>query len=223
VRADITRYLLAERSFDQIVIFEQRATTRGVWNYTPETVQDIGQVPQLDANQPVEKPEFKTVKESNGTKKEPFFLTPMYKDLETNIPNMIMQYSDLPFPKGSQLFPSRDSVTDYLDVYAKDVNHLVKFSTQIFDVRLKCGSVQDTWAVKYKDLVSEHEGEMEFDAVVVANGHYNVHYIPQIEGISEWNGKYPGVISHSKYFRSVEAFKGKVRMTSLVTSNTHER
>ena len=194
-----------------------------MWNYTPETIGDIIPVPQLDANHLVEEPKFKTVKYADGARKEPFFPTPMYRDLETNIPSSIMQYSDQPFPAGLQLFPSRDSVTDYLDAYAKEVHHLIQFSTQIIDVRLKGGSNQDCWMVRYRDLLNKNTDKTEFDAVLVANGHFNVPYIPQIQGISEWNEKYPGIISHSKYFRVAETFTEKVRDFCFGTWGTKEK
>ena len=54
--------LLAEDYFDEIVIYEQRSTIGGVWNYTPEITHDFSQVPQLEANQLIEKPEWRLVK-----------------------------------------------------------------------------------------------------------------------------------------------------------------
>lgn len=50
----------------------------------------------------------------------------------------------------------------------------------------------------------------EFDAVVVASGHYNLPYIPDIPGLSEYEDRYPGSIRHSKHYRSVDEFRNKV-------------
>jgi hypothetical protein len=48
-----------------------------------------------------------------------------------------------------------------------------------------------------------------FDAVIVASGHYNVPYIPNISGLEELEKRYPGSVKHSKMFRGREAYRGK--------------
>ena len=50
-----------------------------------------------------------------------------------------------------------------------------------------------------------------FDALVVATGHFSLPYVPSIPGLAEYDEKYPGSIKHSKHFRSVDEFRGKVR------------
>ncbi len=78
----------------------------------------------------------------------PLFPGPMYDDLHTNIPHTLMQFSDLPFPAskkgeeegedgkgaGCTIFPHREVVQEYLVEYARDVRHLIKFSTQVVDI-----------------------------------------------------------------------------------------
>lgn len=51
--------------------------------------------------------------------------------------------------------------------------------------------------------------EKAYDAVVVANGHYSVPFIPSVPGIQAFQAKYPGIISHSKNYRSPKNFEGK--------------
>lgn len=51
-----------------------------------------------------------------------------------------------------------------------------------------------------------------FDALVVATGHYNIPWFPDIPGLVEYDERFPGRIMHSKHFRSAHKFKGKVRM-----------
>jgi len=51
-----------------------------------------------------------------------------------------------------------------------------------------------------KNLKTEEVSVSLFDAVIVANGHYNDPYVPKILGIREWNAAYPGSISHSKFY-----------------------
>lgn len=63
----------------------------------------------------------------------------------------------------------------------------------------RSGDATDYWWKEY------------FDAVVVATGHYTVPYFPLIEGLQEFENKYPGSVIHTKAFRGAETFRGKVR------------
>lgn len=53
--------------------------------------------------------------------------------------------------------------------------------------------------------------EERFDAVVVANGHYSVPYLPSIRGLKEFAEFHPGSVEHSKAYRGREKYRGKVR------------
>lgn len=117
-----------------------------------------------------------------------------------------MQFSDKPFPADAQLFPTFRTVTEYLHEYADDVRELIHFETQVLDVT---SGQSGSWALTRKELQNGHIETDTYDAVVVASGHYTVPYVPAIEGIETWNLAYPGVISHSKFYDSPEAFKGK--------------
>ncbi|KAI4599007.1 hypothetical protein KJ359_002424 [Pestalotiopsis sp. 9143b] len=44
--------------------------------------------------------------------------------------------------------------------------------------------------------------EETFDAVILANGHYSVPYVPHVKGLEGFIGKYPERVVHSKYYRS---------------------
>lgn len=229
------RYFVAEKAFDKITVFEQRSTVGGIWNYTPEDRSDgVFAVPQTDPSGRIEEPIWHEAEESKSKppvvdgdhavqsdgvksgKKVASFVSPMYERLETNIPRSLMRFSDLAFPEDTQLFPKHETVLEYLKSYAGDVKHLIEFETQVVDVRLLAGEERgkgvedDKWRVRTRKLVSGESKEEIYDAVVVASGHFDVPYLPDIPGIKEWNEKYPGSISHSKYFRKPEEFKGKV-------------
>lgn len=61
-----------------------------------------------------------------------------------------------------------------------------------------------------------------FDAVVVANGHYTVPYLPHIDGLAEFAQRYPGSVEHTKGFKGVEKYRGKVCASSkCCTRVTH--
>lgn len=205
--------MLAEEAFVKIDIFEQRSDVGGGWNYTPDVPVGPTKVPQVDPYQPVEEPQLSSSESNHATglleRGEVTFTSPMYDALETNIPNFLMQFSDKPFPRDSQLFPGRKVVAEYLREYAEEVRHLVNFQVQVLDVRPQNSASRGKWVVKTKNVLSQHEREAIYDAVVVANGHFNVPCIPAIKGIARWNEQNPGIISHSRSYRRPNVFKDK--------------
>lgn len=137
------------------------------------------------------------------------FVSPAYDLLEANVPKEMMQFAQFPFPSGTQLFPGHETVNKYLAAYAEEIEHLVKFRTQVLDVKPATDERFCSWIVKVKDLVTSETTDAAYDAVVVANGHFNTPYIPDVTGIEVWNEAYPGTISHSKFFRNPNAYSGK--------------
>ena len=200
------RYLLAEKAFDQITVFEQQASTGGVWNYFPDTISGLSKVPQTRPESPVEYLDHA----GKPSSLDESFTSPMYDQLETNIPHLLMRYSDQPFPEDAQLFPARDTVLRYLQDYARDVSGLIRFNTRVVEVR-PAAEHTGGWDLTTKDIGSARVDRDRFDAIVVASGHYDAPYIPDIKGIAGWNQRYPGTISHSKFYRASGEFKGKVR------------
>jgi cation diffusion facilitator CzcD-associated flavoprotein CzcO len=151
-----------------------------------------------------------------GSDVHPDFVSPMYDELETNLPHCLMQYSDFDFPSDSQLFPHRDIVLQYLEEYAREVRHMISFDTQVLDVSLKHTATHDRWRIKTRALASQHITESIYDGVVVASGHYDVPLVPQIPGLMAWNTEYPNSVIHSKAFRSPERFRDKYELPWLL-------
>jgi cation diffusion facilitator CzcD-associated flavoprotein CzcO len=143
----------------------------------------------------------------------PIFLSPIYEGLETNIPKHLMKFSDLSFPDSSQLFPKHETVQKYLKDYAKDVLHMIRFGVQVINVELRHNEVEEsygtTWSVECLDLRTGRKTQETYDAVIVASGHYNVPYIPDIRGLQTWDATFSESITHSKYYRNPEPFNGK--------------
>ena len=155
---------------------------------------------------------------------EPVFPSPMYERLETNIPRTLMQFSDLSFPSDGPLFPSHDAVKEYVDEYAQELLPMITFQTQVRDVRLlhsrkdtSLGTLEEKWAVEVQDLKTGDVAEKCYEAVIVANGHYNVPYVPEVKGAAEWNKAYPGAMTHSKFYRKPEEYSG---MVIIIRTNT---
>lgn len=203
-----SRYLLAEKCFSKIDIFEQRCSVGGVWNYSPasDKKQLRDEIPQTNPHQPLDEPIWHNVTGKGA--REANFVSPLYDNLETNIPNFLMQFSDKPFPKESQLFPKHETVIQYLEEYSTAIRDLIQFQVQVVDVRLADAS-RGTWSITTKALETGMENTETYDAVVVATGHYNVPYVPSIPGISAWKEAYPGALSHSKSYNSPETYRDK--------------
>ena len=184
----------------------------GVWNATPEDIEDKDfTIPQTRPSVAPKNPIRRVGLEGTGGQIQ--FLSPIYDDLETNIPHTLMKYSDLPFPEGTPLFPSHEEVLKYLERYADDLRHLISFGIQVLHVRAFKGEGKIRWSVTTRNLSTSSESTSVFDAVIVASGHYDDSYVPDIPGIKEWNVTYPGSISHSKFYRRPDTYKKKV--TSL--------
>ncbi|PWY86437.1 FAD/NAD(P)-binding domain-containing protein [Aspergillus sclerotioniger CBS 115572] len=203
------KYLLAEKCFERVDVFEKRSSAGGVWNYCPGPLKEnlTTTVPQLDPNQPLEEPLWYP---TGGQAKplEPVFVSPLYKTLDTNIPKELMGYSDKSFEPDSQVFPKHSAVKKYLEEYAEDIKNVINFETQVVDVR-KTGSTADPWSLTTKNLREGVQKTHSYDAVVVASGHFDVPFTPDIPGVQDWNTAYPGVISHSRLFDSAEPFRDK--------------
>jgi cation diffusion facilitator CzcD-associated flavoprotein CzcO len=119
-----------------------------------------------------------------------------------------MGFSDLSWPKDTQLFPKHSQVLSYLQKHAEEVLHLVNFNTQVQSVRQDQAG---TWKVTTQKIsqISQEVQEETFDAVIVGNGHYDVPKLPNVAGIETFNAAYPSIITHSKFYRVPEVYTGK--------------
>jgi cation diffusion facilitator CzcD-associated flavoprotein CzcO len=200
-----SRYFLAEKRFSKIQLFEQRATPGGVWNYTPLAREQGFTVPRT---QPSYLPDQVIRPKDNGSTVE--FMSPIYDLLETNIPHSLMCYSDTEFPQGSSLFPRHSAVLQYLTDYAKDLTPYISYQSQVLNVEKHSSQPNAPWEVQVLNLKTNETTKTEFDAVVVASGHYNDPFIPNIDGLVEFDKAHPGAVSHSKFYRRPNDYKDKV-------------
>ncbi|KAI1853684.1 hypothetical protein JX266_001668 [Neoarthrinium moseri] len=200
--------------FTRITIFEQQAQVGGVWYYSARPT-ETQHIPQTSPFCPPDPPLRPREGEDDGSK-PPIFPSPMYQDLHTNIPHTLMQYSDMPFPEGKPIFPERETVQRYLEDYATDVRHLIRFSTSVIDVRPEAEEGEsdrqvssERWTVASRNLLTGASTTETYDAVVVASGHYSVPYVPDVPGVREFDAAHPGAVAHSKRYRTPDAYAGK--------------
>ncbi|KAJ4164875.1 hypothetical protein LMH87_006529 [Akanthomyces muscarius] len=206
------KYLIAEKKFSQIDIYEQRAATGGVWNTSRHVQREPGFA--IPRTAPTSEHEYAAVVDEED-RRQPHveLVSPVYDNLETNIPHGLMSYTDLKFPADTALFPEHQTVLAYLQQYGRHVEHLVTFETQVQDVRKVAAEAQgggrSVWRVTSKDLRSGAVSTKLYDAVVAASGHYSDPFVPDVPGIAEFEAAHPGAIVHSKFYRRPEQFTGK--------------
>lgn len=135
--------------------------------------------------------------------------TPMYEGLESNLPHMLMQFSDTPFPKGTQLFPTRETVQRYLEDYASEIMPLIRFDHRVTEIK-PAGDGDHCWRVTATAMAEGKDLVESFDAVIAANGHCDEPLLPKIDGLDAWARLYPDTLHHSVSYKNPEAFRDKV-------------
>lgn len=178
----------------------------GLWNYTAVNVaDDTFTIPRI---QPTDRNDTAIWTDDHQAAQ---FVSPVYDFLETNIPHTLMNYSDFPFPEGSSLFPRHEAVANYLHDYARDIQHMLTLETQVVSVQKVRTDVSSApyWELCLLELKTNGRRKAQFDAVVVATGHYSDPFIPAIKGLAEFNTAHPGVVSHSKFYRNPDQYANK--------------
>lgn len=128
---------------------------------------------------------------------------PMYRDLDTNIPHTLMEYSNRPFPGHLGLFATRDEVLDYVDKYSREIAADSR-------VEVKLGTKVNRLSKKGTNWVVETDtGNYESAYTLIAVGHYQYPYFPPIPGLVEWAKAEPKAVRHALDYDSPEEFKGK--------------
>ncbi|OTA99447.1 hypothetical protein M426DRAFT_325102 [Hypoxylon sp. CI-4A] len=212
--------LQAENYFEKIRVFERRATPGGTWIFDPDPSPALelrpGKLPP-DVDPPLEIPEA-LPKITAPNKRERFSQTPIYNSLTTNVPEIAMSFSDRRFAYGP--FAPHYIPRQYIETYftAHKLDSLLSLNTTVEEIiklsrSTKSADEPERWKLTLRkyDPVRHVDvwWEEEFDAVILANGHYSVPYIPQVKGLEAYIQKYPGRVIHSKYYRSPLPYASK--------------
>jgi cation diffusion facilitator CzcD-associated flavoprotein CzcO len=206
------KYLRAQGSFEHVIIFEQQDQAGGIWNYSQQATKRTT-VPQTS---PFVGPEAPFRKTASSSKEAPVFPSALYDDLHANIPKSLMNFSDQKFPDDAWIYPSRQAIQQYLLEYAQDVRGLIRFCFQVKKITLQRQDDLDKWHLEAHSTVGDETISDIFDAVVVANGHYAVPFIPLLPNVEAFQKTHPSVIIHSNQYRTANAFSGK---KTLVVGN----
>lgn len=128
-------------------------------------------------------------------------LSPLYDSLTTNLPHPIMGYTEYLFPPSTPLFPVAATVQTYLESYASHFSliPLIRFNVTV---------THATWLHNHWRVAISTGETLEFDNIVVANGHYKLPNVPDIPGLNYWITT--NMASHSTCYRRPHEFGRKV-------------
>lgn len=216
--------LIRENRFDVIRLFERRGEAGGCWvfdNSPPDPLGNISDLSERTAVKPEVIPDSLPayVPKSNSQR---FNDSGLYPYLETNVEAKVMEYSQEPFPA----IGSKRSITKYGDKTPFRHHTVVKswlqglyktkgyddhlvFNTSVELVKKNQEAGNYTLTLRRLGKRLDYMWNESFDAVVVATGHYDVPYLPDIDGLQEFSDNPETIVIHSKGFRSREHFRGK--------------
>ncbi|KAJ7158370.1 hypothetical protein C8R43DRAFT_1087061 [Mycena crocata] len=128
-------------------------------------------------------------------------LTPLYDSLTTNLPHPLMAFPSYPFPPSTPIFPAASHVQSYLESYAAHfgLNAFIRLGTSVSAVCRESS--------KWKVRLQSNE-ILDFDFVIVANGHHQVPRYPDVPGIESWLAA--NKASHSIWYRRPESLGSKI-------------
>ncbi|KAH7234907.1 uncharacterized protein BKA55DRAFT_708864 [Fusarium redolens] len=222
-----TDALVKEGAFDTIRVFDRRSAVGGTWIHTPHLPPGIPSLERLVSGEadddvliPENLPAVTPISEAVNSHQHRFSDTPIHENLHSNIAPDIMSYTQEPFPKKlskktldeygpDSPFRHHSVVREWIEgIFARGGHDkLLELETTIERVEKENGE----WVITLRKVLKgrNYWWRETFDAVVVASGHYNVPWFPEVEGLLEFDRKFPGAIQHSKHFREASKYRGK--------------
>ncbi|KAK0719143.1 hypothetical protein B0H67DRAFT_572557 [Lasiosphaeris hirsuta] len=156
-----------------------------------------------------------------------------HEHLHSNITPEIMAFSDDPFPGTLSAravdkygpdapYRHREVIREWVErVFLRgDHQRLLELNTTVERAEKKDGE----WVLtlRREGPFRDYWWQEGFDALVVATGHYNVPWLPEIPGLLEYDERFPGRIQHSKHFRNGDRYKGKSVVVVGGSVSAHE-
>ncbi|RYN47645.1 hypothetical protein AA0114_g7622 [Alternaria tenuissima] len=190
----------------EVVVFERSSAAGGIWRY--------------DERKPLE-PSYSSAKRSRADSvhasedlEEVESLLhappgPCYVGLKNNVSTRLLETTLNQFPPGTEDYVTHDVLCDYIQAttLSTGVHELTQYDTDVRSV-IKNGRL---WTVETATLQTDaqgvlrrHESSQNFDAVVVASGHYHAPRIPDTPGLADWKRQFPDRVQHSKLYRKPE-------------------
>lgn len=204
-----------------IDLYERRDQIGGVWYHGGDKSKLSPSIPSPSLSESIE--------HTDGT-----LISSIYKYMETNLHSKLMEFTDVDLNENTPAYPTRQAYLEYLDKYSKLISPSVNvyLNTEVILVRkndfweveverrdppnhvdlspvrkasLHSISLLDSTSLQETPSLQGTSDTTEYDAVVVANGHFNVPFIPDVPGLTTWN---KDDITHSRYFDDPEDYKG---------------
>lgn len=204
----ISLHSLLKEGLNEVTVYERRDDIGGCWQCLPPETIDfedlaLGKIPVDSVPD-----ELPTTIPHTTTQR--FMDTATYSYLETNVHETAMQF-DIPFPKETISKLGKDSPFRHyteINAYLKDIAAMdhIKLHTSVE----KLEKSQNKWRLVLREF-GQHDYiyEKYYDRVIVASGHFDVPFIPQIPGLTEFLKLKDTIVLHSKQFRSRDLFAGK--------------
>ncbi|KAK3937976.1 major facilitator superfamily domain-containing protein [Diplogelasinospora grovesii] len=133
---------------------------------------------------------------------------PCYAGLKNNVPTSLMVTR-------TEENTTHDVIEKYVHGLAQKngVDSVTLWHTRVDEARKSSDGkhwiIRTVTLDKTKKISWLFERYWEFDAVVVASGHYNLPRIPDIEGLKELKARSPDSVIHSKQYRTPEKYRGQ--------------
>ncbi|RMJ20292.1 hypothetical protein CDV36_000016 [Fusarium kuroshium] len=235
-----TDALVKEGFFDTVRVFDRRAGVGGTWIHTPHLPTGIPSLEKLLAGEadtavpiPENLPAVTPVSETINSHQHRFSDTAIHENLHSNITPAIMSFTQEPFPDklsqrsleehGPQApFRHHTTIREWIESIFSRGGHekLLELDTTVERVVKENGE----WVLTLRKVVNgrNYWWRETFDAVVVASGHYNVPWFPGVDGLIEFDRKFPRVIQHSKHFREGPKYTGKRVIVVGASVSSHE-
>ncbi|KAF8556436.1 FAD/NAD(P)-binding domain-containing protein [Imleria badia] len=147
---------------------------------------------------------------------------PIWESLTCTAPSPLQQFSQWPWPVGTQWELTQYQVRNYVRSYASylninsnDENPAAAYNTRVERVekRINEAGQGQGWRLWLRSLKPTQNNTYratwwteDFDAVVVAVGRYNAPSMPSIPGLEEWVQRFPDLVRHSRQYRRPEAY-----------------
>ncbi|OOQ89308.1 putative dimethylaniline monooxygenase [Penicillium brasilianum] len=202
-----------EKIFERIRLFERRDKPGGIWHY--DSIPDLFPTPRNSGETrngiPKKLPQFTSPRPEDTTAR-----TGIYDSLDSNVGSKAMAFTHKPFPKINSALSVKQFghsnpthpfrvIAGYLEDLFRDYHHLASFNTTVEKTEKQDGkwilTLRQSGHIRDNEP-SDYWWQEEFDAVIVASGHYSVPLVPDIPGLDVAFEAHPGKFEHSKSYRS---------------------
>lgn len=196
----MAKALKMEQAAFEVDIYERKKSIGGAWFYDGELkAKAYPSVPSVDPN-------GSDILEATG-KLGRSYVSPLYEKMETNLVDTLMEFKDVPYEPRLETFRLRSDVLDYLKKYASTIPGPVNYRLQ---TNVEQVFKEDSkWIIESLDLSKNESQRVLYDYVVVANGHNELPYVPDVPGLKEWSEADQQSVTHSKYYVEPKPFAGK--------------